>query len=940
MKKIRVALALPLPNKKFWLTGTNMYFAFNSQTKTIAMRKSLPYLGALLATLLTIASFAQSVTITGNIRNASTKEFVPSASITVKGGAAGTYSDNKGNFHLTTNQKPPFTLVVSSIGFETQEIQVTDPGAAIQVEFKPGSTLGTEVVVSASRVPEKILESPISIEKMNAVTIRELPTPSFYDALPTLKGVESSMQSFAFRSITTRGFNSNGNERFNQFVDGMDNQAPGLNFSVSNIIGVSDLDLASVELLPGASSALYGAGGMNGTLLMTSKSPFEYQGLSARIQAGVNQVGGSQQPNAGFAPDVTVRYAKAFGKFAFKVTFDYLQADDWRAQDSSNFDRVNLKTIPGFSHRDDPNYDGVNVYGDEINNTYDKNLPYIGGMTVSRTGYKESDLVDYNTKNLKFGAALHYRITDNIEAILQGNYGSGTTVYTGSDRYSLRNFNIGQYKLELRGKRFFLRGYTTQERSGEAYNATALGSILNETYNPSAPDSAAGIPGWFGDYAGAFITAKMSSPAVTDAQAHAAARMYADRNRLEPGTAAFNQAKDAITSTYIGYGEGRNGAKFNDKTNLYHYEGMYDFTDHIKVLELQVGASYRVYALNSNGTIFDDANGPIKVSEVGAFVQAGKKFFDDRVKLIASVRYDKNENFDGRFTPRIAATWEFIPKNFLRASYQTGYRNPTNQDQYIDLPIRANTRLIGGLPSILNKYDLYNNKGYTQASVQQFLMTGNPADLVQYTFGKFKPESVNAFEIGYRGLIKNRLLVDAYYYYDSYTNFLSYLVLVQPSNPNPVVNPNVYATYVNDPATVTTQGWALGLDYLAGKWTVSGNVSYNSINQSTAGLYNTFNSPDYRVNLGLSNRNIYKNVGFNIMWRWQNSFWWNSSFASGNVAAFSTIDAQIDYKIPKAKTIIKLGGSNVLNHYYQTSFGNPKIGAVYYVSVLFDELIK
>ncbi|HEX4851504.1 MAG TPA: carboxypeptidase-like regulatory domain-containing protein, partial [Puia sp.] len=512
------------------------------------------------------------------------KEYVPSASVTIKGSTSGTVSDSRGNFKLTTNQAPPFTIVISSVGFETREIQVTDVSAPIQVEFSPTSSLGTEVVVSASRVPQRILESPVSIEKMNAATIRELPAPNFYDALPSLKGVESSVQSLTFRGITTRGFNSNGNERFNQFIDGMDNQAPGLNFSVANIVGISELDLQNLELLPGASSALYGAGGMNGTLLMTSKSPFDYQGLSVKLQAGVNHVGTVQQPNLGFVPDVILRYAKAFGKFAFKVNFAYMQADDWRAQDSSNFDRLNNKVKAGFSHKDDPNYDGVNVYGDEINNTYTgTGIPGLDGTTVSRTGYKEEDLVDYNTKSLKLGLALHYKITDNVEAILQGNYGSGTTVYTGSDRYSLRNFNIGQYKLELRGRNFFLRGYTTQERSGQAYNATALGTLLNEAYNPSVtydPVTGQVNGGWFSDYAMGYYGALLAGDKPSDA--HIAARMYADRNRLMPGTAGFNQAKDAITSSYIGYGPGRNGAKFNDKTNLYHYEGMYDFSDKIK----------------------------------------------------------------------------------------------------------------------------------------------------------------------------------------------------------------------------------------------------------------------------------------------------------------------------------------------------------------------
>lgn len=914
------------------------------------MRRNLAYPAVLLiAVLISMTAFPQTVTITGSIRSNINKEGVPAASVTVKGGSAGTFTDNKGNFKLTTGQKLPVTLIISSIGFEPQEVVVSDAAAPVQVNLSLASEFGTAVVVSASRVPQRILESPVSIEKISAATIRELPTPSFYDALPNLKGVESSVQSLTFRGITTRGFNSNGNTRFNQFVDGMDNQAPGLNFSVANIVGMSELDVGSVELLPGASSALYGAGGMNGTLLMTSKSPFDYQGLSVRLQAGINHVNKIQQSSIGFIPDVTARYAKAFGKFAFKVNISYMQADDWRAMDSANFDRLNLKVKPGTSHTTDPNYDGINVYGDEINTTYGASAGYLNGVSVSRTGYRESDLVDYHTKSLKTGLAFHYRFTNDLEAIAQGNWGTGTTVYTGSDRYSLRNFNIGQYKLELRGKRFYIRAYTTQERSGKAYNATALGTLLNETYNPSVVTDGSGnvVGGWFAEYAAvynqAILGAFPGAPGThTPDQAHAIARTYADRGRLQPGSAEFNQAKDAITSRYIGFGANRNGAKFNDKTNLYHYEGMYDFTDHIKVLEVQAGASFRRYALNSDGTIFDDANGRIKTDEYGGFVQVGKKLLKDRLKLTGSIRYDKNENFDGRFTPRIAAVVTVAPQNNIRVSFQTGYRNPTNQDQYIDLPIRSNTRLIGGLPGLLSKYDLYNNKGFTQESVQRYAATGDPAQLQQYTFGKFKPESVNAFEVGYKGLIQNKLLIDAYYYYNSYKDFLSYLVLLQPTKPlqqDPTLSSaNIFATYVNNPSKVTTQGWALGLDYLIKSWTLSGNVSYNDIKQSA--LSNMFNTPKYRVNLGLSNKNVYENIGFNIMWRWQDAFVWNSSFVTGTVAAFSTVDAQINYKLPKVKTMIKLGGSNVLNHYYQTSYGNPRVGAIYYVSLLFDELMR
>lgn len=895
------------------------------------------------------SSAQQQNVITGTVKN-KTGDVMPGATIGIKGTAFGTITDGAGRFKLSTTHAFPITLTISSIGFSSQQV-VVNSASDISVDLSSAEILGSEVVVAASRVSESILESPVSIEKLNITAIREIAAPSFYDALPSLKGVESSVQSLTFRTVTTRGFNTNGNTRFNQLMDGMDNQAPGLNFSVGNIVGISELDLASVELLPGASSALYGAGGMNGTLLMTSKSPFEYQGFSVKLQAGINHLGTVQQGNVGFIPDVTARYAKAFGRFAFKVNFGYMQADDWQAQDSTNFDRLNVKTKAGFSHLTDPNYDGINVYGDEISTKFGATAGALNGVSVSRTGYREKDLVDYGTKSLKTGLALHYKLTDFMEAIVQGNWGSGTTVYTGSDRYSLRKFNIGQYKLELRGKRFFVRGYTTQERSGEAYNATALGTLLNESTNPSVKTDANGnvIGGWFAEYATVYNQALAgvfpgAPGAKTEAQAHAIARGYADRARLEPGTAGFNTAKEAITHSYIGFGAGRNGAKFNDKTNLYHYEGFYDFSDHVKVLDLQAGASFRRYSLNSDGTIFDDVNGSIKIDEYGGFLQAGKKLVNDRIKLTASVRYDKNENFDGRFTPRVSAVFTVAPKHNIRLSFQTAFRNPTNQDQHIDLPIRSNTRLIGGLPETLTRYNLYNNKGYTQASVQRYAASGDTSLLQRYTFGKFKPESVKAFEIGYKGLISNRLLIDAYYYYSAYRNFLSYQVLLQPTQPltqDPALNrANIFATYVNNPADVKTQGAALGLDYLISNWTLSGNISYNDITDEKEGLATSFNTPKYRFNIGLANRNVYKNVGFNITYRWQDAYYWNASFVAGNVAAFGTLDAQVNYKIPKAKATIKLGGSNITNHYYQTSLGNPTVGGVYYVSILFDEIFK
>lgn len=943
-----------------------------------------------------IVVHAQSITVSGTVKDKQSKEALAGISITIKGQSGGAATNGNGIFSFTTTAKVPFTIVASSVGFGTVEQQVTGSTSNINIEMETAVVLGGDVVVSASRTPERILESPVSIERLSAASIREIAAPSFYDALSNMKGVETSMQSLTFKSINTRGFNSNGNTRFNQYIDGMDNQAPGLNFSVGNIVGITELDVDNVELLPGASSALYGAGGINGTLLMTSKDPFKYPGASFQYKTGVNHV---NDANSSVQPfnQLDVRLAKSWNnKFGVKAAFSFLQAKDWFANNYSNYDRVANSVKPG-DRNSDPNYDGVNSYGDEVNAnlrfvaagiagnpqlapafagfngimnaapslTYNNlvslinanpayaalrpALPYLGvayglnkglisNQAVSRTGYNEADLVDYDTKSMKLSGGLYYNFTPTIQLVAQANWGTGTSVYTGSDRYSLRNFNIGQYKLELKGQDFFVKAYTTQERSGDSYISSILGSYINEKINPSKAS-------WFPTYTAAYATAKAQG--ASDAAANAAARSVADANRALPGSAAFETTKQAIMNTNISatnFATGVYGAKFDDKTNLYHYEGMYNFTNAFNnVIEFQVGASSRLFQLRSAGTIFDDLNRKIDINEYGAFAQAGKKF-GEFFKLTVAGRYDKSTNFEGRFTPRITGVFTVAKNNNIRLSYQTGYRNPTTQNQYIDLSVGGGSqRLIGGLPESLAKYGLGTEatKGYTESSYRAYQaaqVSGLPTAgiLQKYTFDSrgVRPESVQAFEIGYKGLLGPKFLIDAYAYYNQYKDFITAVNVYQQVGAT--TDYVKYGVPVNATGKVTSYGAALGLDYLIGKYNVSGNVSYNKIGDLPDNYINDFNTPKIRYNLGLGNKEVIKNFGFNVSYRWQDKFYWNSSFAAGDVPAYSSLDAQVSLRVPSVMSVIKLGGSNVLNKYYNTSFGNPEAGAIYYLGFTFN----
>jgi outer membrane receptor protein involved in Fe transport len=146
----------------------------------------------------------------------------------------------------------------------------------------------------------------------------------------------------------------------------MDNQAPGLNFSVGSVVGLTELDVDNIELLPGASSALYGPGGMNGTILISSKSPFKYQGFSAQVKEGFMNAG-QRFRNASNYVNGAFRFAnKVNDKFAFKLGLEYIQAKDWLGYDKRNYARSGTDGfIKSGDRATDPGYDGVNVYGDE-----------------------------------------------------------------------------------------------------------------------------------------------------------------------------------------------------------------------------------------------------------------------------------------------------------------------------------------------------------------------------------------------------------------------------------------------------------------------------------------------------------------------------------------------------------------------------------------------
>lgn len=896
------------------------------------MRKNCRFIALLVVNLFAIAGLAQNVTISGTVRNSITKDPVPSVSVVVKGSSAGTFTNENGAFKITVD-KTPAVLVFSSVGYETQEVTAANESADLAVDFVPASSLGQEVVVSASRTPERILESPVSIERIGTATIRNAPATSYYDVVSTLKGVDVVASSLTFKTPTTRGFSGSGSTRVNQIVDGMDNQAPGLNFSVGSVIGLTELDVESMELLPGASSALYGPGGMNGTLLINSKSPFKYQGLSFQVKTGIMHTD-KRQRNASPYYNWSLRWGqKVSEKFAFKIGGELIQAQDWLADDYRNYNRLNTSNgeiVPG-TRETDPNYDGVNVYGDETSvdlrtqvldviaqqvpfwQSYISTLP--STIRVSRTGYTEKEVANPNTLNVKLSGALHYKLSRKIEAILAGHMGTGNTVYTGSQRYSLKDLKMAQYKLELRSDNWFVRGYTTQENAGQSHNLTITTQLFNEAWKPS--------PTWYQEYAFAYMNAKLAGTA--DLAAHNLARSVADKGRPAAGSTQFRNLFDAVRSKPIPI-----GGKFLDRTDLWMVEGQYNFSSAIKIFELLVGGNWKQYVLNSEGTLFADKPGePIKINEVGAYIQVGKEIVKDLLKLTASGRYDKNENFEGRFTPRVTALVKVARDHNIRLSFQTAYRFPSTQQQWIDLDVGTG-RLLGANKSLWDKYELTNNPGY------------NPENLSERVpYKEVKPESVTSFEAGYKSLIAKKLLIDAYTYFGNYDDFISRRDVIQFPGGTPGPTFSGFSVVVNSPQKVKVYGWGTSVEWLLpANFTVGGNISSDKLRDVPSGFRAFFATPELRTVLSVGNTGFgnQKLIGFNVNWRWQKGFFYENDFAQGDLPAYHVVDASVHFKKPKIRSLIKLGATNLLNQYYRTAIGNPSIGGVYYISFAYNVL--
>ena len=939
-------------------------------------------------------------------------------SIQIKGTNTGTVSDSLGNFKLVTAKQPPFVLVLTGVGFAPKEVNVKSLSDKIRVQLFTQTFYANEVVVTASRQSEKIMRSPVAIEKLDIRALKETPAPSFYDALGNVKGVQLTTSSLTFKVPNTRGFNIPNNFRFMQLVDGVDMQAATLGVPLGNAIGPTELDIQTVEITPGAASALYGMNAINGMANLITKNPFQYQGLSIYQRTGVNHVDGIDH-SPSLMTESALRYAKAFNnKFAFKVNVDYLRGTDWRSDNHSDQNPNNLKSAnPQFPELNNANaaFDGWNKYGDDAlagSNTVSITGLNINGqanqtLTVARTGYWEKDLVKPTVDNLKLDGSVYYKFTPKTEISYSYRFGKMDGVFQRGNKVQLDNVRVQNHKLELKGQDFLVRTYISLENTGDSYNVKPLADNLDLYSGGSASVWGAKYKTALQQYAtnhgGALNSGNLADATIF-------ARQQADAGRVEPGTKEFNDLVNTIRhinnwdikSSAIPDAPVTGGAALIQKSRMYHAEGQWDLSRHVKYFNLLIGGDARIYEIIPDGNNFvdfsrpiDQRNKPVMVDgkvpdssnfganvyykKFGGFAQVTKTFFDEKLKLFGSLRYDYNPYFTGKLTPRIAAVYTANKVHNFRFTYQQGYRFPALFEalSYVN---NGRVKRVGSLPFI-NEGLGYLENSYTQQSVINFNAAAKAAGntdaaalanrnlLVVANLPNATPEKINSFEVGYKTvLFENKVIVDIDAYSNVYTGFLGQVQVYVPKGQTVGSDAAViamldrnrdatvasggnsasqgqdrYRVYTNAKNNYHSYGSALAVTYnFYKKFTISGNVSYNDIKtNATNDVFVTgFNTPKWATNVSFGNREVVENVGFNIVWKWQDSFLWESPLVTGNVAAFNTVDAQITYSLPKIKSTVKLGAANLFNNRYYQYAGGPTIGGLYYATIIVDGLFQ
>lgn len=659
-----------------------------------------------LASMLSFSAvFAQ---MSGKVTDKDTKKPMPGVRVSVKDTKFGAQTDVQGNYTIKGVPAGNYTLVFSYIGFKAVEKTVSGGDAQVNVEMEVGNVSTQDIIVlGVSRKAEKVTDAPASIQTVSAQELDRVPLAGGYgQALATLKGVDFVRSGIDGVGINARGFNSAFNTRMMVITDGRFSILPGNGLPVGNLNTNIKEDIQSVEMILGPASALYGPNAHNGIVNIVSKDPRTSQGTTFAGNFGMqNYLSGR------------FRHAGAAGDFAWKATFEYMQARDWDFTDTVYQTGVNGGNIPHFNPANPtvgirrPNFITENKNGANRGNT---NVDVL------------------NVKHIRAEGSLYWNMPIESEFLggrpdliltygQSNNWGAGPT---NAGRNYINDWLFGTWQAKFVSPRLFAQVYNTWNNSGNTFPIQNVTNIMNGNIVP--------VPTLFGPLRDAARVGRVLNGTITADEAIQAARFVELSSRLNAEIQYNNKIGDnfnfVIGLTYQADNPRSEGTYLGDNV-AFRGDGT---------------ANLGTGRLLSDGFITIPS-----IWQIGGAAQFDWDITSD-LRLVGAARYDQHAIFGGMFAPKAGLIYK-VANGAVRATYGRGFVAPTVLNMFIFVPaaqVGQNVLSIVG-----------NSEGFTLANGT--------------TFDRLRPERVDTYEIGYKGAPVDKLFIDVSAYLQNSVDFIS-----------------------------------------------------------------------------------------------------------------------------------------------------------------------
>ncbi|MDQ7039660.1 MAG: TonB-dependent receptor [Rhodothermus sp.] len=384
-------------------------------------------------------ALAQSTWIEGQVREATSGTVLPGANVVLLETGQGTTTDVEGAFRLGPLAPGRYTLQVSFVGYQTLQRSVEVGSAPLRLTLTLAPVLfeAEAVVITGTRQTEKLLEAPVTIETITAADLARTGGGTFLSALAGLKGIDFVEAGINAQGISARGFNSQFNTRMLAMVDGRVAQLPGTGLPQGNFLPTAPLDIKAIEVVVGPASALYGPNAHTGVVNVITKDPWDASGLSLMARTGERSL-----------IDVTGRAAGTIGAWGWKITGQYLRANDFTPSREEGLH----------------NY-GTSIYEGDV-------LRDLGGYRIRSA--KLEGFLYYRWGTWKAKAGLGYSTNDNFGL-------------TNNGRNHVRGWVVQYQTVELSHPNWYAQFTRTKNDAGKTYQ-------LNAVVQAAAAQVAAGVP--------------------------------------------------------------------------------------------------------------------------------------------------------------------------------------------------------------------------------------------------------------------------------------------------------------------------------------------------------------------------------------------------------------------------------------------------------------